>query len=248
MIEAYFDDSGTHSDSTIVVLVGVIGPTPEWDRFEATWKQVLRTPITGKPQLRRFHMTDCVNHTGEFEKYSKAETDLVIRTFRDIILAHNLHGRAIVVPRDDWDRLITGAHRVLFGDVEGYCVRHCVSSAANWVTKNTPDKQLKIIFDDGPQHVHRTKQITENLKKGYDGSSDGTKLLGPLFLRVEQTAPLQAADMFAWETYAYCREWFRNPLKTIRPHYQRLIESDRFFVEIMNWEKIETLARSFSKR
>jgi hypothetical protein len=102
-----------------------------------------------------------------------------------------------------------------------------------------------VIFDDGPQHIKRSEQISENLKMVHDGAAGRAELFGPAFLPVAKFLPLQAADIFAWETYNYGCAWRNDPSKSIRPHYMRLIESNRFVTGFMDNEKIEALGKIF---
>ena len=245
VLSAYFDDSGTHTTSPFVVMACVIGSEAQWSPFEGAWKAQLLEPLPGKPALSRFHMTDCVNRLGEFQDYSDAEVDLVIKTFRDLILDAGVHGYAIGVPRQEWDNFIIGARRFFFGDAEGHCTRYCICFAAEWTFENSSDRQVTVIFDDGPQHISRAEQIAENLKMIFTGGPGRAQLFGPSFLPVVKFAPLQAADMFAWETYAYGCEWKDDPFKSIRLHYKRLIESNRFVAGFMDREKIEALGNIF---
>jgi hypothetical protein len=242
VLSAYFDDSGTHTTSAFVVMACVIGSEAQWAPFESAWKARLLAPLPGKPALRKFHMTDCVNRRGEFQNYCDVEVDLVVKAFRDIILDAGVHGYAIGVPRQDWDRLITGARRFFFGTPEDHCTRFVICFAAEWAVENSVDKQVAVIFDDGPQHMARSQQISENLKSIHNGDAGRAELFGPSFLPVEKFVPLQAADVFAWETYAYGRGWLNNPLAPIRLHYQRLIESNRFVGGFMDTKKIEAVA------
>ena|SRR5437763_810390 len=78
VLSACFDDSGTHTTSPFVVMACVIGSEAQWALFQSDWKARLLQPLPGKPPLRKFHMTDCVNRRGEFQGYSEPEVDLVI--------------------------------------------------------------------------------------------------------------------------------------------------------------------------
>jgi hypothetical protein len=74
MLSAYFEDSGTHRNSQIVVTGGLIGAETNWSRFETAWKAKLADPLDGrKPPLREFHMAPCMLREGEFQGYSEAE-------------------------------------------------------------------------------------------------------------------------------------------------------------------------------
>jgi hypothetical protein len=131
MLAVYTDDSGTHDVSEIVVMACFIASEEEWRPFEAAWKARLLAPLpdAGKAPLEQFHMTDCMARRGEFTEYSKAEKDAVTKEFRDIILAHNLCGRAIGVPRHDWDSLINNGLQFFLGDSIGFCLRTCATFA-----------------------------------------------------------------------------------------------------------------------
>jgi hypothetical protein len=247
MLSAYIDDSGTHTDSEFVVMAYVIGSDNQWTSFERAWKAQLQEPIPGKPPLRKFHMTDCATHHGEFQAYSDPEVDLVTKAFRDIILRAGVHGRAIGVPRREWDRLIVGLPRFFFGTVEELCTRFCIYAAVDWAIDNSDDVQISLVFDDGPQHISRSQRISENIKSAYDRAKGRAELFGPSFLPVEKFVPLQASDMLAWESYAYGCEWINDNEKKVRPHFKHLFESNRFDALFMNTGNIEDLVKPFRR-
>src|SRR4051812_31859039 len=71
MISAYFDDSGTHTTSEVVVVAGILATEGRLTLLERGWKRELEKPIEGrKGSLKRFHMTDCFNSTGEYMRWS----------------------------------------------------------------------------------------------------------------------------------------------------------------------------------
>src|SRR5947209_3862900 len=87
LLRAYFDDSGTHGNSEVVVMGGLIGTVEQWDRFEAAWAAKLACPLEGKPPLKKgFHLSACNARDGEFSHYSDAEQDALIHAFRQIII------------------------------------------------------------------------------------------------------------------------------------------------------------------
>jgi hypothetical protein len=43
--QGYFDDSGTHATSEVVVVGGLIGRPDQWDQFEAAWAAKLANPL-----------------------------------------------------------------------------------------------------------------------------------------------------------------------------------------------------------
>jgi hypothetical protein len=89
MLRAYFDDAGTHQNSNVVVIGGLIGTEAQWERFERAWAAKLADPLpdAGKPPLRMFHLSGCAGRWpgSEFADYSDAEQDAVSHDFRQII-------------------------------------------------------------------------------------------------------------------------------------------------------------------
>ena|ERR1700757_1451487 len=73
MLGAFFDDSGTHAGSPVVVMGGLLGTAPQWNHFAENWTALLKAPYPYKPPLPHFHLTHCRNGLGEFANYSLAE-------------------------------------------------------------------------------------------------------------------------------------------------------------------------------
>jgi hypothetical protein len=157
-------------------MAGVVGSEAQWGPFEDAWKSQLREPLPGKPPLTKFHMTDCVNQVREFSGYSDPEVDLVIKKFRDIILDAGVHGYSIGVPRQEWDKFITGARRFFFGTPEGHCTRYCISFVAEWAVENSPDRQITVILRLIPlsqvdQYLGLAGRIRNGARFGFFGRS-----------------------------------------------------------------------------
>ena len=129
MLIGYFDDSGTHTNSEIVVMAGFVGTREQWQQFKKAWSDKLSEPLPGKPPLKRFHMVNCVQRDREFSDYTEAERDAVIHDFRQIILDAKLIGNVTAVDRVAWDEIMVGPLRMLHGDAEWYCLNSCMGFA-----------------------------------------------------------------------------------------------------------------------
>jgi hypothetical protein len=86
MLRAYFDDSGSHPDSEVVVVGGLIGNPAQWDEFERKWAALLAAPLPGKPPLKRFHLSACNAQDKEFSGYNETECDAITHDFRQILI------------------------------------------------------------------------------------------------------------------------------------------------------------------
>jgi hypothetical protein len=157
MITAYFDDTGTHQGSPVIGFGGLVGNEEQWYLFEGAWRAKLAAPLPGKPPLERFHMSDCMAYTGEFENYSEPERDAVIHDFRQMIIASGVWGYGAGVSQADWNELIVPANLVGWvGDAEAICFRQCVAKIKSLVRQLSPiDKQLSL-----PMLGNRCEQMT----------------------------------------------------------------------------------------
>src|SRR6266567_6483744 len=99
ILRAYFDDSGTHAESDVVVIGGLIGNVAQWEDFERQWTQKLKCPLPHKPPLKRFHLSACNARTGEFASYSDAEQNAATHDFREIIINTKLTSTASAIDR-----------------------------------------------------------------------------------------------------------------------------------------------------
>jgi hypothetical protein len=99
ILRAYFDDSGTHTNSEVTVMGGLIGTVEQWERFERHWAAKLERPLEGEPPLKMVHRTPVTRGplNSKFQRYSNAEQDAVIHDFRQIIIDAQLTSVAMAV-------------------------------------------------------------------------------------------------------------------------------------------------------
>ena len=251
MLVAYFDDSGTHDASEIVVMAGFIGTEEQWRPVDEAWAAKLKEPLPGKPPLNRFHMANCMARNGEFFGYSEADRDAVTNDFRQLILDAKLTGHVMAVDRIAWDEIIVGPLRVIFGDAEWYCVRSCLDFAIKEAEKRDGDRGVHLIFDNRPEVRKIPFQNTFEKLQGrlYNGDSkfpNWAHLIGSTFLSSEAVRPLQAADMLAWESYAHAKRNLHDTLAPRpRPHLQRFVETGLITAGFADRDSIKEMSSWF---
>jgi hypothetical protein len=107
--------------------------------------------------------------------------------------------------REDWDSLIVGDARAIYGNAEQMCIKNCFVRAIRWAETNTFDPQMTFIFDNRPSAVQREAQFASHaFQNGRPGESPA--VVGTAFLSSKDKRPLQAADLIAWELYQFAND------------------------------------------
>jgi hypothetical protein len=205
MLAAYFDDSGTHEQSDIVLVAGIFGTEGRMDSLDRNWKRHLDRPLCGrKHRLRRFHATDCNASQGEFSGWTRTETDYFCHQLRMVIIESGVAACGIACSRKDYDELVTGDIRAVLGNPEVMCINQCFVQSIGWVQDNSFDPKMTLVFDSRPSPVKRYVGTV------YDAFSRHVQpppeLTGYAFLSSYDVRPLQAADMIAWELYQHAND------------------------------------------
>ena len=149
MLRAYFDDSGTHADSRVVVTGGLIGTDEQWDRFNEEWAALLKQPVLGTTSLSMFHLSACNARVKEFSGYSDAEQDAVTHDFREIIIRAKLISIAAAIDRKAWDELVIGSYHNELGDPLFHCVEYCIEETIRIAGPHPAGDNISIVMDRG---------------------------------------------------------------------------------------------------
>ena len=203
MLTAYFDDSGTHADSEVVLWYGLFGNHFQWAHFDNLWAAKLREPSPGKAALSRFHMAHCQAGDGEFFGWGRTATDFLVHELGDIILKCGLWADGAVIPRKDWDELIAGDLRTALGDAEGYSLRIAFVRATKWARERGADDEIAFVFDRRKEREAEGKRIFQMFEHLALIEPNAVKPLAIAFSDATSELPLQAADLVAWEMYQY---------------------------------------------
>ncbi len=225
MLSAYFDDSGTHQGSPLVVWGGAMGTEAQWTKFETAWRALLQAPLPGKPPLKQFHAAACKAGEGEFSGYSSGERDHITYLFRSMMIDAHLTTTASVVCRPDWDELVVGNILKRAGSAEVASFVHCIINALAWAESLSPrEPQIALIFDLGRQ----TPEISEMTSRvlSFDRPTAPVKIAGISFNRVADFPPLQAADMIATESFWAAQRWLENHNNySARAHFRHMLDN-----------------------
>jgi Protein of unknown function (DUF3800) len=229
LFRAYFDDSGTHRGSDVVVMGGLVGTDSQWEGFDAAWRAKLLAPLPDKPRLRKFHLSTCMAADREFENYKPVERQAVAGAFRDIIIDAKLASTASAVDRKAWDELVTGSIRELLGDALNVCFLHCINRAVEYARSwGAAGDQIAIVFDEGTKtdrlcrliDIYRRQKLIE-MNRGLPGP----EVVSITFGMVEKFTPLQGADIIATESYWHALKSLDKNSADLRPPFLHYLKN-----------------------
>jgi len=236
ILRAYFDDSGTHADSDVVVVGGLIGNVAQWEDFERQWTHKLKCPLSNKPPLKSFHLAACNARTGEFASYSYAEQDAVIRDFRQIIINAKLTSTASAIDRKAWDELVVGRYREVLGEPMPICFLHCIDEIVRFSEPQIHGHQISIVFDQGIYSAH--------LRNIVDQYTHRPPVVSINFGTVREILPLQGADIVATENYWLALQRLKQGDNALpRPHLKHFLDNMLYQALLLDREAIETELR-----
>jgi hypothetical protein len=200
-VAIFFDDSGTHPESSIALAACYAATVEQWREFERNWDDAKRDA-----HFRTFHMTDFASGHGEFAGWSDTKKRNVLIRLCNIINTRVEVGHSVAVQKRVYDAVIPDQFRAFCGEFHyTFAVRHCANSIADWRKKCHKTASMKYVFDrmgtnQGRGEIMRVMDAAI-AKSTAEGKTTGVPpLTGYSFESKTPRTPLQAADILAWTT------------------------------------------------
>jgi uncharacterized protein DUF3800 len=242
VITAYFDDSGTHSESQIVIVAGIFATEARTRLLARRWSKLLADPLEGrKSALKRFHAFDCYNSIGEFSGWTRTETEYFSHLLMEELIGADISGYAVACPRKDWDELVTGDYRAIFGDAEGFCIRNCFVRTLAWMNSSTFDPDIRFVFDARPAGVIRDASVVNHAYETFISDMNISEIS---FENSTETVLLQAADYLAYEFNNHAKEYFATGQNKppSRPGFRKFCREIKLDGQIASRDAIQEMA------
>ena len=198
ILKGHFDDS---KSSVFTSVAGYVGTVNQWRRFETDWQVVL-----DRFGVHYFHMKEFTVSQGEFDGWDKQEKQkdriLLVQNLCRVIDKSGIEGVCAGVPHEHLEYFNTQARTNL--KPFPLCVAMCLVELCNrfgWrFIECVFDRPAKVL--DGGKELRRAGYYLardRDFAHWWSRQYVDCKLLNPT-LSAKDIAPLQAADMIAWES------------------------------------------------
>lgn len=198
-LQAYFDDSGTHSNSLVTAIGGYVGASRTWDAVQIKWSEILSD--YERYGVSWFHAADIERRDGEWRSVpSNARLDAPMR-FAACLGKHKLIPVWAAVVNEDFYRYATPEYLARFPDPFQLCFHEAMGQTYHWAKETGAPRVV-------PMAAHG--DYAANLLRAherYRADGDFSNYVGPIaFDSPRLVTPLQTADLVAHAYYNWWRE------------------------------------------
>jgi hypothetical protein len=161
------------------------------------WRAVLDTR-----QLPYFHMVDCAHGSGVFKPLTPQQRIYVASQMIGIIKRRTIAGFAISVNVEQFREMMPEHH--LIGSAYSFCATLVIAAIRRWIMTVNYSGDMAYFFEAG----HPSKSEADRIMTGMFNDPKLRALsryVGHAFVEKKRSAPVQAADLLAWQFYTDAR-------------------------------------------
>lgn len=195
LLQAFFDESGTHGYSRTVVIAGYVATEPEWDKVQKRWDEVLK-----RHGLKEFHATDFFAGDGKFSSMNVEERESLITGLVGVIRYGELHAITVSADAHAYSMVTTPKFRNIFPKAYDLCFNDIIRGIDLWSKLNADGEEVGLVFSSTNEYDDRNRETFANWKRYRHLNT-----IGGLQFNFPSKAPaLQCADLLANRLY---RSW-----------------------------------------
>jgi hypothetical protein len=196
VLQVYLDESGTHYGSPVVTVAAYVARPGQWEAFTAEWTAAIHP-------IRVYHATDAANCRGEFADWTPAQVADLAKRALPIIPKHTFFAVAVGINLYDYSEAIKeNPHlKSLLGEPYGACLQWTMATMLYMRSEAGGSEPIAFVHE---YNDYRTEalEVYGYLTEKWGMPSEG----GLMFGSKQQFAPLQAADIFAYEANKRLRD------------------------------------------
>jgi hypothetical protein len=195
MFTGYFDESGTHGDSKVLCVAGLISTVEQWTEFQREWREAL-----DDAGVSYFRMALFENRLKDFADWDNAKRHRVLRRLTGIIKRRVYFGVGRAVLVSDFHEAFEGRHKYYYGEPYRFCSFMSMLGIGAWQDKHDRHDLIPYVFEKG---AHGSSNLTRFFSwiSGNPEIKQRARLSSLTFADKKEVLPLQAADLVAYEFY-----------------------------------------------
>src|SRR6266849_3215573 len=197
---AFFDESGTHLDSTVVVVGGYVASEDQWFMFRQEWEDMLHRE--GIPAIHRVSLENFRGNFARENGWDETRRVRLLEVAQAIIRRWTVAGVGAAVIRRDFDDAMPGVIKRAFGGPYGWLVHDCIVGIGHWANDNKREDLILYAFEDGADGRRQVEAMFESLRND-PTFRDLCRIGGWCFPTKAEAVELQAADFLAYEVYKH---------------------------------------------
>lgn len=204
MLQAYFDESGTHGDQKgVTAIAGFVATEPVWSEVEGAWnKELAEWADSG---VQTYHAKDCLWGYGEFEQIQQFLRHVIIYRLSNILGGADVQAVHAAVGNGEWETATDGEAQFLarYPKPYDFLFDNIVHDLRGWARNRTEGERIAPVFAVQDEYLDRSRMVFDAYLRQKSWRDCLTSIS---FSTPEQIAALQCADHLAfWLRY----EWER---------------------------------------
>ena len=207
ILTAYLDESGTHGDSPVTVMAGVMANATQWARFEAKF-----AALKAKHGFRVFHTKKFKRRKGDFKGWDLLKQLSLMSDFAKLSENSFTEGVTFTLDNAEYEASYKGGdkpRRLRLESKYGLCFRNCLLFFILETVKRTREESqpptLHFVLESGHPNWSEVRDIFNETKREIKALS-GFDLLGNItFADKDECDPLMMADFLAHAAYLTAR-------------------------------------------
>jgi hypothetical protein len=209
LVEAYFDESGTHGGSEFMCVGGYIAEAEKSKTMQDEWQIML-----ADYDLPYFHMVDCAHGSAPFDKLTLDERIAVETRAIGLMRANIAECFVLSILPAEHARWIPTSP--LFGSPYSVCIHNCLTIVQAWADKNHFHGDVAYFFESGHKSQSEANGIMNKIFS-VPSLRKEQRYLSHTFADKKKVFGLQAADIIAWQWYTECK----RRIERVRPNKRK---------------------------
>lgn len=192
LLQAFFDESGTHGTARTAVIAGYVATEVNWDQVQARWQEVLI--LHG---IKKFHATDFFAQEGEFHSMEMLQRESLSVGLVEAIQLGELYTISVAVDAQVYDTVTSSQFRKVFPKPYDLCFNEIIRGIDFWSEQEAQGEEVGLVFSTSDEYDDRSQETFNNWKR-----YSHLKTIGGLqFNRPDKVPALQCADLLANRLY-----------------------------------------------